>query len=380
MKIIGSQEVNTGRQTEYDYLKGMFMPFIFLIHAYQATGSEKSPVVSCIYIFATMSGAAIYIFVAGFGTAYDINSSLANLSRRGIRLVIYQYLTNIMYVLALLAPYPFVKNTLNAEGAQSFRLMTWVYIQFINIFFITGVIYLILALLKKIRLPLIGYPALAVITSLAAPVVYGKQVDIPVIGYVVTLLIGEAPYVSFTPLYFLPYALFGVAAGKIYRRITDKTMFYKRMITVSACVILIWWISVYIRLQFPIDVWGYIRDLASFEEIMDYSYSCPDLWHVIASLAHIMLFAGMIFLCEERHRNGSSDLGKTGVIRSQFLYYSRHISGYYAVHLAIYLVAFAMHSYTGFNESAVLVLTLISVIITEVIIRLTERVILLSAY
>ncbi len=372
MKIIGSKEVNIGRQVEYDYLKGMFMPFIFLIHAYQATGSEQSSFVSCIYIFATMSGAAIYIFVTGFGTAYDSNSSPANLSQRGIRLVICQYLTNILYILALIAPYPLIKNTLNAEGAQTFRFMTWVYIQFINIFFITGVIYLILALLKKIHLPLIGYPVLAAITSLTAPIIYGKQVDFPCVGYVVTLLIGEAPYVSFTPLYFLPYALFGIAAGKIYRKITDKTMFYMRMIPVSAFVILIWWISVYIRLQSPIDDWGYIRDLASFEEIMDYSYSCPDLWHVIASLAHIMLFAGIIYLCEERHCKCSSDSGKAGIIRSQFLYYSRHISGYYAVHLAIYLVAFALHSYIGFDEPAVWLLTLISMIVTEVIIRLIE--------
>ncbi len=361
MKIIGSKEVNTGRQTEYDYLKGMFMPFIFLIHAYQATGSEQGPFVSVIYIFATMSGAAIYIFVAGFGTAYDSSSSPAVLCRRGIRLIVYQYLTNILYVLALLVPYPFVKNALNAEGAETFRVMTWVYIQFINIFFITGVIYLILALLKKIGLPLIGYLIAGVVTSLAAPAVYGTQVDVPGLGYVVTLLIGEAPFVSFTPLYFLPYALIGVAAGRIYRKITDKTAFYKRMIPVSVFVILIWWISVYVRLRYPTEDLGYITDLASFSQMMDYAYSCPDLWHVIASLAHIMLFAGMIFICG-RDR-------KPGIIRSQFLYYSRHITGYYAVHLAVYLVAFGMHSYMGFEPPAVWILTLISMITTEIIIR-----------
>ena len=355
--LIGSEETNTGRQTEFDHMKGIFMLFIYLIHAYQITGSAMSPFVSCIYIFATMSGAAIYIFVAGFGTAYDKSSSPASLCRRGGRLVAYQYLTNILYAIALLIPYPFVARTLGSDGEETFRIMVQMYLQFINIFFITGVIYLVLALLKKLRFPTVGYPILAASISLAAPVLYGTEVDIPGIGYVAVLLIGEAPFVSFTPLYFLPYALIGVAAGRLYRKISDRDLFYKRVIPVSAGIILIWWVSVYIRLRGPVDDWGYITDLASFEEIMDYAYSCPDLWHLIASLAHVMLFAGILYFCRNH-------------IASQFLYYGRHITLYYALHLLTYLIAFGLHGYRGFDGSFVWILTLISMIATEVMVCL----------
>ena len=35
--IFAKEEVNIGRQSEFDYLKGIFMLFIYLIHAFQAT-------------------------------------------------------------------------------------------------------------------------------------------------------------------------------------------------------------------------------------------------------------------------------------------------------------------------------------------------------
>lgn len=50
--------------------------------------------------------------------------------------------------------------------------------------------------------------AFQVTLSQEAPFVYGIQVDIPVLGYIVNLLIGDAYYISFTPFYFLSYALF----------------------------------------------------------------------------------------------------------------------------------------------------------------------------
>ena len=55
MGIFSAEEVNTGRQKEFDFLKGLFMIFIFLVHAFQATMSDMGQAVLCIWIFATMS-------------------------------------------------------------------------------------------------------------------------------------------------------------------------------------------------------------------------------------------------------------------------------------------------------------------------------------
>lgn len=40
-QIFDTKEVNTGRQKEYDILRGILMVFIFFIHAYQTTLSER---------------------------------------------------------------------------------------------------------------------------------------------------------------------------------------------------------------------------------------------------------------------------------------------------------------------------------------------------
>ena len=232
--IISSKEVNIGRQEEFDYLKGIFMIFIFLIHSFQATMSDESSFVSGIYMFATMSGAAIFIFVMGFGSTYSKRADAGDLAKNGVRMVIYQYLNNLLYIASLALPYPFVASSLSEAGLDNFSLSMWAYFQYTNIFFITGILYLVLAALKKLGLPTIGYLCLGVLAGFIAPFLYGVPVDVPVLGYIVTLLIGDAMFVSFTPLYFLSYALIGVAAGRLYRRLNDKKAFYRKMLPVCS--------------------------------------------------------------------------------------------------------------------------------------------------
>ena len=111
--IFSQKEVNTGRQREFDYLKGIFMVFIYLIHAFQATLSPEDAITQWVYMFATMSGAAIFIFVMGIGTVYSRNTAPVAFAKSGIRMVIYQYLDNIAYVVALLIPYQFVSGKLS---------------------------------------------------------------------------------------------------------------------------------------------------------------------------------------------------------------------------------------------------------------------------
>lgn len=373
-KVMAKDDVNTGRQIEFDYMKGIFMLFIFLVHAYQATGSEENTLISCIYVFATMSGAAIYIFVMGFGVPYSTCLTPSHMVKRGIRLVIYQYLSNLLYVIALTIPYLFVRNTLSVTGAENYDMFIWVYSQFINIFFISGVIYLVLALLEKLRLPVPGYAALAVFVAAIAPVIYGTEIDIPGIGYVAALIIGEAPYVSFTPLYFLPYALIGVATGKAYRKIREKSLFYKRLIPICVIIILLWWVSIYIRFRLSPDEWGFVGDVASFESVMDEAYSTPDLWHVIASLSHIGLFAGVLYLCEEHRKRKKSGSEERGLILSQFLYYNSNISKYYALHLAVDLFAVGLHGYLDFSAAGCFLLAVISMVVTEALVRMINRI------
>ena len=311
--IFSQKEINTGRQQEFDHLKGIFMLFIYLIHAFQATLSPEDLVTRWLYMFATMSGAAIFIFVMGIGTVYSRNTAPAAFVKSGLRMVVYQYLDNIAYVAALLIPYPFVAGGLSQNGLERCWFLARVYIQYTKT---------------------IGYVVIGVAAGISAPLLYGTPVNVPVAGYLVRLLIGEADFVSFTPIYFLSYALFGVAFGKLLRRVEDKAGFYRILAVASSVIVVVWW--------------------------------ALDLWHVAASLAHILLFAAVFFYIGESRKKRC---GPDSPVARQILYYSGHISKYYALHVPVYLVVLGCHGYESFQGYQCWLLALLSMFVTELMVR-----------
>lgn len=350
-QILDKKPVNTSRQGEFDYLKGFFMVFIFLVHAYQATSSNEDIVIKVVYGFATLSGAAIFIFVMGMGTVYSRQSEPKMLAKNGIMMVAYQYLSNIAYLAALTLPYLFVRNAL--EDKQVYYGLLAQYLQFINIFFIAGIIYLALALAKKWKLPAVGYAAAGLLFAIAAPFLYGRPVDVPVLGYIVKIIIGEDYFVSFAAVYFLSYAFLGVAFGHLLQRVKDKKAFYSWVMPLCAVIALVWWI-------FTIKKYGFGDELYQYLCI---AYSQPDLFHVAASIAHILFFAGLLYF-------GDGAMKKSGMFGRQLLYYNRHISKYYAIHIGVYLVLYGFHKYEAFSSLQCWLLTALCMIVTGGIVRL----------
>ena len=350
-RILDKDPVNTSRQNEFDYLKGFFMLFIFLIHAYQATLSNEDIVIRVIYGFATLSGAAIFIFVMGMGTVYSRRSEPKELAKNGIVMIVYQYLSNIAYLAALTLPYLFVRNRL--DNKQVYYDLLLEYLQFINIFFITGIIYLTLALAKKLKLSAVGYAVIGLLFAIVAPFIYGRPVDVPVLGYIVKIIIGEDYFVTFAAVYFLSYAFLGVAFGHLLQRVKDKKAFYSLVMPVCLIVALGWWI-------FTIKKYGFGDEFYAY---LGMAYTHPDLFHVVASIAHVLFFAGVLYF-------GDGAMKKSGVFGRQILYYNRHISKYYAVHIAVYFVIYGFHKYEGFSPLQCWLITALCMIATGAIVRL----------
>lgn len=358
--ILDNKPVNTSRQTEFDYLKGFFMVFIFLIHAYQATSSNEDIVIKLVYGFATLTGAAIFIFVMGMGTVYSRRSEPKMLAKNGIVMILYQYLSNIAYVAALSLPFLFVRNSLDNKQKQVYYELLPEYLQFINIFFIAGIIYLALALAKKCRLSAVGYGVVGLLFAIAAPFLYGRPVDIPVVGYIIKIIIGEDYFVTFPAIYFLSYAFLGVSFGHLLQRVKDKKAFYRFVMPVCAVIALIWWI-------FTISKYGFGDELYLYLCI---AYTQPDLFHVIASIAHILFFAGALY-------SGDGLMKKSGVVGRQLLYYNRHISKYYAIHIGVFFVIYGFHKYEGFSSLQCWLITILCMLVTDITVRfyinLTEK-------
>lgn len=350
--VFSKEERNTQRQEEFDYLKGIFMVFIFGIHAFQATLTEPDLCMKILYGFATMTGAALFMFVMGIGTVYSRNANAGIMLKNGVKMIAYQYLNNGLYLIALTIPYPFVKNMLSEEEAEMFHFLIEIYVQYINIFFMTGVIYLLLALFKKLKMPVIGYAMIGFISAFVAPLIAGTPVDIPVLGYIFKLLIGFDLFTSFIPLYFISYVLIGVAFGKLLRHVKDKEVFYKSVTGISGICVAGTWISLFIEYGFSMELYDFLT----------MTYSEPGFLHVIASVAHILFFAGMFYL-------GRNYLRKENIICRQILYYSKHISKYYAIHIVPYFIALGFHKYSSFTAWQCWILALLSMVFTEVVVR-----------
>ena len=361
-KWFDKAEVNTGRQPEFDYLKGFFMVLIYIVHAFQTTLSPEDTALKLIYIFNSVSGAAIFIFVMGFGTVYSKRASAAGFAGSGVKLIIYQYLNNLAFVAALLLPYPFVAASLTDSGKGVMNALIPIYLQYTNIFFISGIIYLIMALLKKLNAHVAVYLILGTAVSLAAPFLYNLPVDVPVLGYVVRLLIGEADYTSFTPLYFLTYALFGVAFAKLFRRVNNKRRFYLTALPVCAVIAVAWWVTFIMQTG---------TELSAVRKASGIGYINPDLWHVVASIAHILIMAAVIYFIIEKSaaRKKAKGIERQNPVSKQLLYYSKHISKFYALHILTYIAALGFHGYLPFESWQCWVLTVICMIITEVLVR-----------
>lgn len=350
--FFSKEEVNIKRQEEFDYLKGLFMVFIFGIHAFQATLTEPDLCMKILYGFATMTGAALFMFVMGMGSVYSRNKNADALAKSGVKMIAYQYLNNVLYLIALAIPYPFVKYMLSEEESEMFHFLMEVYVQYINIFFMTGVIYLLLALLKKLKMPVIGYAIIAFISAFVAPRIAGTPVDIPVLGYIFKLLIGFDLFTSFIPLYFVSYVLIGVVFGKVLRHVKDKTLFYKVIIGISGICVLGTWIYLFLEYGFSTELYDFLTR----------TYSAPGFLHVIVSVAHILFFAGLFYL-------GRNYFRKENKICGQILYYSKHISKYYAFHIVPYFIALGFHKYLPFEAWQCWILALVSMIFTEFLVR-----------
>ena len=168
-------EENTGRQKELDDAKGFLLIAIVLIHAYQAFGndlSRESSFYKVLFGSFMVTGACLYLFSMGFGIAYTKRNTAADLGKNGIRLLFYQLFSNICYALATVLPFLLwsLTGTVPEGTREIVLLMTKGFLLFFNIFFIAGMIYLVMALLKSLRTPLWCYLVIGIATSVLSPV------------------------------------------------------------------------------------------------------------------------------------------------------------------------------------------------------------------
>ena len=357
--MFSDKEINTGRQIEFDYAKGLFLLAILLIHSFQIAGrgaGSETEAFKIIYMIGVMTGAPIFMFVMGLGTRYR-KAEAGEMLRSGGRLILYQYLNNIAHIVSIIMPY-FVMQIFVDMSAHKEEVIetSKLFALYINIFFLAGGIYFVLSLLKKFKTPIWIYVALGLSINIFSPMLIGLNTGIAPVDYILGGIFGGMQYASFSILNYLPYAFFGIAFGELLKRVVDKKRFYVIVCSCSTFIIALFFFWVF---------WKY-PGFDSFYSYIDRTYTEPDFMRTIANTSAVAMLAGILFFV-------SDIITKCGVLHRLLMYYSKHISKYYAIHPTFFFLAYGFNGFSGFGFWGCTVLFVLGMFYTDVIVRLYNR-------
>ena len=207
MFSLKEKEVNTGRQRELDLVKGFLLIMILFIHSFQTIGgvaAAESNVHKILFALFMPTGACLYLFTMGFGSAFTRHSQPKDMVKNGIKLLFYQGLSNLCYAAVMTISFN-IRNSITVEAAGSRELYDanlYSMLTFVNIFFIAGMCYLVLAVYRKLNVSLRGYVISAVIVGIISPFTKLLVSDDPAINWILDMTFGGKGETSFC---FFPY-------------------------------------------------------------------------------------------------------------------------------------------------------------------------------
>ena len=91
MFSLKEKEVNTGRQRELDLVKGFLLIMIVFIHSFQTIGgvaAAESNVHKILFALFMPTGACLYLFTMGFGSAFTRHSQPKDMVKKRHKAVI----------------------------------------------------------------------------------------------------------------------------------------------------------------------------------------------------------------------------------------------------------------------------------------------------
>lgn len=355
--FLEKNEINTGRQEEFDLLRGIFIPMILIIHAFQMMAGTANPGFRVFYLIATLTGTTLFMFIMGFGSTYSRRTE-GQIAKDGLKMLLWQILWNLL-VMAL----PFLIGQgvrlalgLPATDTVLFGTMFGVVCQYINVFFIAGISYLLLALMRKLKTPDLVYLVLGIVLLFAAPFLYmkGKTTGITVLDYILQMFAGGRSSVS---LVFLPnfvYVLFGVWFGKIFRRTSNKKALYL-WIFPFAMVILGGYVI------YALATGG---DLDSLYKTFGGQYAYPTSWRMAANLSCTLICALVLYLV-------SSKIPR--IVKKVLLYFNKNNTQFYAVHPFAYSLVASVVSFAAVGWIGCIICTVINTALCCIVIHFWNK-------
>ena len=359
MLSLKDREVNTGRQRELDLVKGFLMIMIVFIHSFQTIAGDEaatSNVHEILFAVFMPTGACLYLFTMGFGSVFTRHSKPGDMVKNGVKLLIYQGISNLCYAVAIMISFH-IRNLITGEVAGSralYEANLYSMLTFVNIFFISGMCYLILALYRKLNVKLHWYVISAVIVGIVTPFTKLLVSDNQLLNWILDMTFGGKGETSFCFFPYLSYVFLGYVFAKVIRRIPEdeKGLFYKKNGIVCGIIAVVWFVCCIITHPNVDAFFGYMLE----------QYRTPGLIKIIGSFCTILFVFAIAFWIMpivEKWKFGYNRLG----------FYSKQISKMYAIHIGVYYAIGGLAAFYAFDVKACLLWAVAVLIITDFIVH-----------
>ncbi len=240
---ISKEEVNSGRQKEFDYAKTVAIIFMVLIHVWEELTKINIQVMpegfmhNMFQFGAGPLAAPMFMFSMGVGMMYSSHTTPKELFRRGINLFITAYLLNffrsgLLYFICGMAK-------------KQFDARMFIYINLNgDILQFAGLSFMLVALLKKLKLHVLHMTGIAFIMQIAGAYLATLFTPEGNIKYLLGLFF-KTPEMDFPLLQWFIYPCAGMLYANYLKHINNKDAFYKIIFCVCSVIFISYGISLH---------------------------------------------------------------------------------------------------------------------------------------
>ena len=247
-KLFSDEHINTGRQPELDWARGLAVLFMILVHVkLELPGFPFANLYSKVLEFVGSPLAApTFMILLGAGIAYSKNKEPKKLAKHGLGLFILHYVLN--FAAFGLPCLIMLVRTGNAVYREDF----FNYLFGVDILAFAGLTFLFFALKEKLRLESVHVVFAALVLAFLNYLLTWAMNNFwsgPVPG----LFVRADEYSYFPFLSWIGYPVMGYIFGRHLIRCTDKKRFYKYLFAFSALIAATITLG---SLKYGFDIWS----------------------------------------------------------------------------------------------------------------------------
>lgn len=229
--LLTREQTNVGRQKEFDIVKALAIIFMVVVHCYEMIFECPETICSTPFdnIIQFLGGplaAPVFMFSMGLGMVYTKHNSPKELLFRGIKLLVFSYIFNIIRFV--------IPKTIGGYAIYTYPFLAF----HVDILTFAGVAFLLTALLKKLKVPAFGIIIIAIFMQAVGTVLsYYLPVETEGVNYLTAIFYSSTDASYFPLLLWYIYPALGILFGSYLKHVENKDKLYLITFFVSLAVL-----------------------------------------------------------------------------------------------------------------------------------------------